>query len=101
MVIISLLIYVVEIRNWNKGNWTYFFNVFGKNPLFIYLVSEILLTILAWLVIGGKGLPDWWRQFFQNVAPGKWGSLLFAISFMLLCWLVGYILDKRKIYIRV
>ncbi len=105
MVIISMLIYVVEIRNWNKGNWTRFFVVFGKNPLFIYLVSEILLTILAWVVIAGKGVPDWWRQFFQNVTPGetpsRWGSLFFAISFMLLCWLIGYILDKRKIYIRV
>jgi predicted acyltransferase len=101
LVIISFLIYIVEIRNWNKGNWTRFFTTFGKNPLFIYIVSEVLLIILAWIVIGSKGLPDWWTSFFQDIAPGKIGSLLFAISFMLLCWMVGYILDKRKIYVRV
>jgi len=28
-------------------------------------------------------------------------NLLFAMSVMLFCWLVGYILDKRKIYVRV
>jgi predicted acyltransferase len=101
LVIISFLIYILEIRAWNKGNWTRFFTTFGKNPLFIYIVSEVLLTILAWVVISSKSLPEWWTTFFQDVAPGKIGSLLFAISFMLLCWLVGYVLDKRKIYIRV
>jgi predicted acyltransferase len=38
---------------------------------------------------------------FQAVAPGAWGSFLFAVSYMLLCWLVGWWLNKRKIYIKV
>jgi predicted acyltransferase len=101
LVLIGILIYVVEILKWNKGNWTNFFTVVGKNPLFVYITSEVLLTILAWIVVGGKGLPDWAGSFWQYVAPGKWGSLFFAISFMLVCWFVGYVLDKRKIYIRV
>ena len=102
LVVISFLIYVVEIKKWNYANWTAFFMPFGKNPLFVYLVSEVLLTILAWIAIGGMGLPEWVnRSFYQVIAPGKVGSLLFAVSFMLVCWLVGYILDKRKIYIRV
>jgi predicted acyltransferase len=101
LVIISFLLYVLEIKNWNKGNWAGFFTVFGKNPLFIYVLSEILLTILSWIVINSKGLPFWGSSFYQDIAPGRVGSLLFAISFMLVCWLVGYVLDKRKIYIRV
>ena len=101
LVIISFLLYALEVNNWNKGNWTRFFVVFGKNPLFIYLVSEVLLTMLGWIVISKKGLPEHWTSLFQYIAPGKVGSLLFAISFMLVCWLVGYILDKRKIYVRV
>jgi predicted acyltransferase len=101
LVVIAFLLYALEINNWNKGNWTKFFTVFGKNPLPIYVLSEILLIILSWIVIGGKGVPAWATSFYQDVAPGKVGSLLFAISFMLVCWLVGYILDKRKIYIRV
>ena len=101
LVLISFLIYIVEIQKWNNGNWTRFFTIFGKNPLFLYLVSEILLLLLGWIVINKKGLPEWWTSFFQSVASGKVGSLLFAISFMLVCWLVGYVLDKKKIYIRV
>lgn len=101
LVIISFLLYALEINDWNKGNWASFFTVFGKNPLFIYLVSELLLTILSWIVINRKGVPDYWTNSFQVIAPGKIGSLLFAVSFMLVCWLVGYFLDKKKIYIRV
>jgi predicted acyltransferase len=101
MVIISFLIYIVEIVKWNKGNWTNFFTVVGKNPLFIYITSEVLLLILSWIVIAGKGIPEWASSFYQVIAPGRVGSLLFAISFMLLCWLVGYFLDRKKIYIRV
>ncbi|HVV55591.1 MAG TPA: hypothetical protein VHC47_09715 [Mucilaginibacter sp.] len=101
MVIISFLVYVVEIRKWNYGNWTAFFIPFGKNPLFVYLVSETIVTILAWIVLAGKSIPEWIDSFWQAIAHGKIGSLLFAITIMLMCWLVGYILDKRKIYVRV
>jgi len=101
LVIISFLLYALEIKSWNKVNWAGFFTVVGKNPLPIYILSEILLIILGWIVLGGKGLPALWTSGFQALVPGKVGSLLFAISFMLVCWLVGYVLDKKKIYIRV
>ena len=101
LVIISVLIYVVEIRNWNVLGWTSFFLPIGKNPLFVYLVSETILTILSWVKLGSKSIPEWVDNFWQFVAHGKVGSLLFAITVMLTCWLVGYILDRRKIYIRV
>lgn len=101
LVIISFLIFIVEIKEWRNANWPNFFTVVGKNPLFVYIVSELILIILSWVVLGGKSIPQWVDNFWQSVAHGKIGSLLFAITVMLTCWLVGYILDKRKIYIRV
>lgn len=99
LVIIGSLIYIVEVKSYTK--WTGFFTVFGKNPLFIYIVSEILLTIIR-ILFPHSDFNNWINHnFFQVIAPGPFGSLLFAICFMLVCWCVGYILDKRKIYIRV
>ena len=43
-VIISAIIYVVDFLGRTK--WTWFFTIFGKNPLFIYLLSEVGATIL-------------------------------------------------------
>jgi predicted acyltransferase len=39
--------------------------------------------------------------FFQKVAPGPWGSLFYAVSVMMFCWVVGYFMDRRKFYVRV
>lgn len=99
LMIIGALLYIIEVRQATK--WTKFFVIFGKNPLFIYIVSDLLLIIID-LIFPQLHFSKWINvNFFQVIAPGPVGSLLFAISFMLVCWLVGYILDSRKIYIKV
>jgi predicted acyltransferase len=100
MIFLSMLIYVIEFRQ--KAGWTSFFNVFGKNPLFIYLLSELLVVVLYTIRHGGESLFEWVnRGFYQALFPGAFGSLLFALSYMLVCWLVGKWLDVKKIYVRV
>lgn len=103
LLLISALIYIIEIKNLNNANWTNFFVVFGKNPLFIYILSEILVTILYMIRITPRqSFFDWMNQvLFQVIAPGAIGSFLFAIFFMLICWSVGWWLNKRRIYIKV
>jgi predicted acyltransferase len=94
------LIYIIEILG--KKNWTYFFEVFGKNPLFIYLLSEILVTILYMMRVGKSSLFRVINDtIYQKLLPGAIGSLLFALSYMMVCWLVGYWMDKNKKYVRV
>jgi predicted acyltransferase len=70
--------------------------------LFIYLFAELMAEILGMIPVGKTDFYNWINHhFFQVVAPGAVGSLLFAICFMLMCWLLAWVLDKRKIYIRV
>ena len=99
-VIISLLIYIIQIQH--KIKWSTFFQVFGKNTLFIYLLSELLVTALFIIPAGANSNVLRWS--YQNIfshAGGYLGSLLFAISYMMICWLVGYWLYKKKVYIKV
>ncbi|MET0242457.1 MAG: heparan-alpha-glucosaminide N-acetyltransferase domain-containing protein, partial [Flavitalea sp.] len=42
--ILGGIIYVVDFLQ--KTRWTVFFQVFGKNPLFIYLLSEVIAILL-------------------------------------------------------
>jgi predicted acyltransferase len=99
MMVIGALLYLIEIRK--SVRWTRFFVVFGKNPLFIYIVASMLMGILD-MIAPGLHFSKWVNiVFFQVIAPGKIGSLLFAISYMLICWLVGYYLERKKIYIKV
>jgi predicted acyltransferase len=100
LMIIAGIMYVIDFAG--RTRWTYFFEVFGKNPLFIYLLSE-LLAILMWFFQASDGEP-YYSWIYQNIFShfgGYLGSLLFALAVMMTCWVVGYILDKKKIYVRV
>jgi predicted acyltransferase len=103
LAIMAALIYIIEIKKWNSSNWTQFFVIPGRNPLFIYLLSELLVISLYMIpVASGGDLFSWInRSLFQKLIPGAVGSLLFAISFMMICWGVGWLLDRKRIYVRV
>jgi predicted acyltransferase len=112
MIIISMLIYLIELRN-KKGAWTRFFDVFGKNPLFIFFLSGFLPRILAlfhWVDHTGSDgkavytspLPWFYEHVCKNVSVNlNNGSLLYALCIIAFYWLIVYWLDKKKIYIKV
>ena len=95
-VLLAALVYLIDFLKMKRFN--YFFEVFGRNPLFIYLVSEIGAILLWFIPIGDTPLYQWLFQNIFSKAGLYFGSFLFAITFMLFCWLVGYVLDKRRIY---
>lgn len=103
LLLIASLVFVLEMGQGFKTGWSKFFLVFGKNPLIIYLLSELLATVFYMIHIGKNESFYGWinKVFFQMIAPGAIGSLLFALCYMLLCWSVGWWMNKRKIYIRV
>ena len=98
-VLLAALVYLIDFLQIKRFN--YFFEVFGRNPLFVYLVSELGATLLWFIPIGDKPLYQWLFQNIFSHAGMYFGSFLFAITFMLFCWLVGYVLDRKKIYVRV
>ena len=97
LLILPLLVYAIEVRGLRRG--TYFFEVFGKNTLFIYLLSEVLVIGMVKTWVGGVSVYDW--LYATLFAPSKFTSLVFAVAFMLVCWVVGYWMDRRRIYIKV
>lgn len=101
MLVLCVLIYAIEIRRCQHG--VAFFNVFGKNPLVIYLLSELLLVTLNLIPVSRDvSLFQWIGvEVFQRIAPGPAGALITAIAFMFLCWLVGWAMDRRGIYVRI
>lgn len=113
LVVLAFFIFLIEFRG-NKGGWSRFFNVFGKNPLFIFVLSGVLPR-LAGLVRISDGRTDTGKVrytqpftwFYQHVSlpvslgNAKNASLLFALLIVGLYWSVAYWLDRKKIYIKV
>lgn len=97
---LSILIYAIEFLK-KPINFN-FFEVFGKNSLFIYLLSEYLaITLLFVRVDENQSLYNYiYQKGFSWFGP-YYGSFVFALAFMMFCWLIGLWLDKKKIYIKV
>ncbi len=83
-----------------RGTAMHCFEVFGRNTLFIYLLSEVGQTMLYLIPVGGETAFQWiYRNGFQSWAGDKNGSLLFALAFMALCWLVAWGMDRKRLYV--
>ena len=97
-ILIAIIVYLIDFGGLIKG--TYFFMVAGKNPLLIYLVSEIGVTIMFLIKIGNESLFRWLYSHIFVYAGDYFGAFLFSVWWMLSCWFVGYLLDRKKIYIK-
>ena len=110
---LSSLIYLIEFKS-IRGTWSKFFDVFGKNPLFIFVLSGFLpriLALLRWVdhidgTTGKKVYTSAFPWFYENVCKNvatdlRVGSLVYALITIAFYWSIVYLLDKKKIYIKV
>lgn len=100
---IAMMIYLIELKNY-KGWPTRFFDVFGKNALFVFALSAFLPKGLG-LIRLGDGVNPWnwmYKKIFVTI-PGdpRIGSLLFALFIITFMWLICWWMDKKKIYVKV
>jgi predicted acyltransferase len=102
---LALLIWIIDLKGYTK--WTSFFVVFGMNPLFIFAFAGIWARILIKLIKIHQGDTvisgyNWlYQNIFLPVAGELNGSLLFALSHIVVFWFICYILYKKKIFIKV
>ena len=97
--VLALLTVSIDIRGNRKGWWPA--EVFGVNPLALYVLSDVLAILLGTVKIGGGTIGGSVYEGLCAIIPWPHAaSLAFAILFVALNWVVGYVLYKRKIYIK-
>jgi len=100
---IATMIYLIEIKG-VKSKISQFFDVFGKNTLFVFALSAFLPKGLA-LIKLGEGVTPWnwlYKKVYIHIpgAPEN-GSLAYALTVISFMWLICWWLNKKKIYIKV
>ena len=93
--LLGILMYTIDVKN--HRSWTTPFLVFGVNPLFLYVLSEVM-AIVCWNVGIYSMLNNGIRAVVTN---GCWASLCFALTVVAFCGAVGGWLYKRKIFIKI
>ena len=92
--LLALLMTIIDIRG--KKGWTTFFQVFGINPLFLYVASEVFA-----IVFGHVGISETvFNGIHSVITHPQTASLAYALSFVTFNFFLGYILYKKKIYIK-
>jgi predicted acyltransferase len=104
IVLFTLCLWIIEKAQIRF--WAFPFVLFGLNPLFLYALS-IILDKLTWMISVGKdesaiSLHEWiYRSLFQPMAGDINGSLIFAVSFVVMMWLIAWWLYRKNIFIKV
>lgn len=94
--LLGLLIYVIDVRK--HAGWCRFFEVFGVNPLALYVLATVLSIYPGWMVQGPIMESCIIPLCCGNM---KLASLVFALLFVGIIWLAGLPLYKRRIYIKI
>ena len=104
--LLAMLIYFIDVKGHKK--WCRFFQSFGVNPLFCYLVGTVLAIVFGSLRFGMNADGDpitihtMLYHAWEAILPTpESASCMYAISFVLITWCLGYILYKKKIYIKI
>ena len=95
----ALLIWLIDEKK--KAAPFRFFQAFGSNPLAIYVLAGILATLVDFITAGGDmAVKDALVELLDKIAGPYLASLLFALIFVGACYIVAYVLYKKKIYIK-
>lgn len=102
--LLALLIWIIDMKGY--VTWSRFFESFGINPLFIYVMAGVLSILLgnirfhyAGEIVTVKGFI--YSDLLCSLFNETLASLVYALLFVSLNWAIGYILYKKQIYIKI
>ncbi|HLY66274.1 MAG TPA: heparan-alpha-glucosaminide N-acetyltransferase domain-containing protein [Chloroflexota bacterium] len=100
LLIWALCIWLIDMKGWKKG-WAGFWLVFGTNAIFAYVLSEALGSLTWFCHVGRLSVTAWcYTQIHTVVSSPGGASLIYSISFVLVCWLLTLPLYRKKIFLK-
>lgn len=99
LMVLAVLVIVLDIWK-RRGAISGYFEVFGKNALAIYMIGELLMSLTWTFQAGHQPLfMSVYTAVFAGIG-GKWGAFVYALAFAQFCWLIAWVMDRKRVYIR-
>ena len=98
---LTITYFLIEVRKLPKA-WTTPALVFGMNAISAYVLSELLAgAFYSILITPHQTLQQWlYLNLFQSIGTAAFGSLLYSLAFVFVCWLPMLVLYRRKIFLK-
>ncbi len=107
LVLLAFCYWALDVRKL-RGRWTMPVLVFGMNAIGAYVLSEVLASTLDSIQInlagsGNVSLQEVIYGWFSSSGTASTAntSLAYSISFVLVCWLVMWLLYRKRIFLRI
>jgi len=99
---LALCYWIADVKQW-RGLWTKPLLEFGKNAIAAYVFSELISHLLDH-VHTRAGL-SWqelvYHRIFVPLSSAMNASLLYALSYVLMCWAAMHVLYRKGIFLKI
>jgi len=104
MIVLAVCYFIIDVKGYKKIAQP--FVIFGMNAIAMFVLSIFIAKFLYIIkIISDDGIVSLqsfiYANFYQALFGNYLGSFLFALSFILILYLVAWILYKNKIFIKV
>jgi predicted acyltransferase len=105
LVCLALYYWATDIKHW-RGAWTRPFLIFGRNAITAYIIADLFAVLLYAFNKRANGRvmnaqQYIFQRFFAPLGSPSFSSLLFSLAFVLLCLLPIWLMDRKKIFLRI
>ncbi len=102
---LALVYWINDIKRW-RGSWTKPLLIFGRNSITVYIFAWLLAESLDAVKTSWKGeslsAHDYiFQRFFAPLGSPSFSSLLFSLAFVLVCLLPIWLMDHKKIFLKI
>lgn len=105
LVCLALDHWASDIKRW-RGRWAKTFLVFGRNSIMVYIFAWVFAELLEGTKLSWNGeilhVYDYiFQRFFAPLGSPSFSSLLFSLAFVLVCLLPIWLMDRKKIFLKI
>jgi predicted acyltransferase len=105
LVCLALCYWATDIKRW-RGALNRPFLIFGRNAITAYVIADLFAVMLyafnkrvSGQMMNAQQLI--FQRFFASLGSPSFSSLLFSLAFVLLCLLPIWLMDRKKIFLKI
>ncbi len=92
--------WTIDIKGWKA--WGKPFMMMGMNPLALYALASLIAHVSINVHIGDETLKSWvYDRLYAHVASPYNASMLYGLTYVVAFLILGWILYRRKIFLKV